>query len=87
MEQQGKDGSKIYLAHYVTRSVANQASWEILVDFKKRGLAAMEEWTAAQAKKPEEFIVPRELIPTSRAREIEQTYLPASKAGYPLRQA
>ena len=83
MEQREKDGEKIYLAVTLSLQPEIQAAWEMLVDFKKRGMNAVQDWEAAQEKKPEELRRGFGFGSIRKYREIEETYLPKSKAGYP----
>ncbi|MBI4232843.1 MAG: isocitrate lyase/PEP mutase family protein [Chloroflexi bacterium] len=79
LEQRAKDGEKIYLAVGLSLQVANQAAWEMLVEFKKRGMQAVHEWRLAQEKKTPEMRLPTDLIPIAPVRKLEQTYLPKTK--------
>lgn len=76
LEQREKDGEKIYLAVATALMAGNQAHWEMLVNLKKRGMQAVDEWRQGQQDKPQEMMLPTDLISISRIREMEEKYLP-----------
>ena len=79
MEQRGNDGEAVYLAVALSVQAANQAQWEMLIDFKKRGVMAVHEWRVAQQSKPQDMVLPSNLIPVRGVRELEEKYLPTSE--------
>ena len=78
VEQRAKDGEKIYMLVGSALTPGDQAVWEMLVDIRKRGTQALEEFRIPQDKKPPEQRLPEDLI-RSHGGEFWNTYLPPRK--------
>ena len=75
LKEQEEAGQKIALHVSPFVQAGGQATWELLTDFKERGLQALYEWRVAQEKKPQEKRMPP-ITTYARARELEEKYLP-----------
>ena len=76
VEQRAKDGEKIYLQVGLGLQASDQAAWEILVGFKKRGEQAVDDWRVDVDKKPKELQMPSDIPPNEPLWELQETYLP-----------
>lgn len=78
LEEQEKAGQKIALMVGLFTAPANQAGWEMLIDFKQRGVQALHDWRLAVQRKSKERVLPTDLLSIKRVRELEEKYLPRS---------
>ena len=75
VEQRERDGEKIYMLVGAALQSSDQVAWEMLVDIRKRGTQALDEWRMAQDQMAPEQRLPADLIPTHEG-EFWETYLP-----------
>lgn len=76
LEEQEAAGQKIALMVGLQAQASSQAGWEMLLDFKERGVEALHEWRVAAEALPEGRRLPSDLMSISRVRQLEETYLP-----------
>jgi hypothetical protein len=76
LEDQEAAGQKIALMVGLQAQPSSQAGWEMLLDYKERGVDALHEWRMAAEALPEERRIPSDLMSISRVRELEEKYLP-----------
>ena len=71
-------GAAALLFPAMTTSVGLQAAWDFLNDFKERGMAAQEDWSARARSAPWGPVGRHsaELLGTARIRDLEERYLP-----------
>lgn len=78
LEQQEADGQKIALLVGLQAQPSSQAGWEMLLDYKERGVDALHEWRVKAEALPEERRLPSDLLSIKRVRALEEKYLPES---------
>lgn len=78
LEEQEAAGQKIALMVGLQGGASSQAGWEMLLDFKERGVQAAHEWRLQTEALPEGRRLPSDLLSIKRVRELEEKYLPAS---------
>lgn len=69
-------GARIALFPTIAASVALQASWEVLSDFKQRGTAALDDWGKRAGASPFGRAGGAGLLPNALVRELEEHFLP-----------
>jgi hypothetical protein len=67
-------GARIALFPTIAATVALQASWEVLNDFKQRGTAALDDWGSRQT--PWGRAGRQDLVNHQLVRKLEEEYLP-----------
>lgn len=76
LEEYAALGARIALFPTIAATVAVQASWELLNDFKQRGTAALDEWGQRSADSPWGRAGAADLVNHKLVRELEEEYLP-----------
>jgi hypothetical protein len=76
LEERERAGEKIYLGVALSIGPANQAAWEMLVDFKERGTQVIEDWRNDVDKKPMEMQLPADLGRREFLLQMYDKYLP-----------
>jgi 2-methylisocitrate lyase-like PEP mutase family enzyme len=76
IEEYQELGASIALYPTVFASIAMQAAWHVMNDFKARGTAAMEDWGKQMAASPYGRAGQADLTRSKLIREIEDQYLP-----------
>ncbi|MDE3076294.1 MAG: isocitrate lyase/PEP mutase family protein [Chloroflexota bacterium] len=69
-------GARIALFPVIAASAALQAAWEVLNDFKQRGVAALDDWGRRSSANPWGPIPRDRLLNSALVRELEDRYLP-----------
>ena len=78
LEEQEAAGQKIALLVGLQAQPAGQAGWEMLLDYKQRGVDALHEFRVKTEALPEERQLPSDLLSIKRVRGLEEKYLPES---------
>jgi 2-methylisocitrate lyase-like PEP mutase family enzyme len=77
VEQREKDGEAIYMFVSWALRIGDQATWDMLVDIRKRGTKGLDEWRFAQDKRPPEERLPA--LVRTHGGEFWNKYLPKRK--------